>query len=227
MRPRWADWLLILVSLLVVGVFTVVAWKLGLFQAVDARKLSSATGHVVKAGWLPFVFVVIFGIVGALPLPITPLALGAGAVFGFVRGSILVWLGSMLGATVGYFLARSVWGDTVRRLLGRHREKLHGVRKGNVTLMALRMRLMPILPFGVFNYAAAISKLPPTSFLIGTAVGIIPGTLLSTFVGDRFIAGISSGDKQPLLVAAAVTLLLLGLSFLPRLLKTLRKGAAR
>jgi uncharacterized membrane protein YdjX (TVP38/TMEM64 family) len=123
----------------------------------------------------------------------------------------------MIGSTGGYFLAREIWAKPARRMLGRYNEKLHGLRKGNVFLNAFRMQLMPIIPFGVLNYAAAISKLSAPRFFAGTALGIIPGTLLATFVGDRVIAGVHGGGKQPYFVAAGVMVVLLGLSFAPKL----------
>src|SRR5205085_12468616 len=62
------------------------------------------------------------------------------------------------------------------------------------------------------NYAAAISKLSPLPFFLGTAVGIIPGTLLAAFIGDRLAAGIHGKSKRPYLFAGAGVLIMLGLS---------------
>jgi phospholipase D1/2 len=140
-----------------------------------------------------------------------------------VRGAIFVWIASMFGAVIGYFVARGVWSRLARRLLGPRAEKLEGLRKGNVALTAFRMQLMPLVPFGVFNYAAGITKLPLVPFLIGTAFGIIPGTLLATYVSDRFVAGMRGEDPQPLYIALAVTIVLFGLSFLPKLIEKSRQ----
>lgn len=219
MRTRSADFVRLLLSLLIVGVLAIAAWKLGLFQAASASRLSDVAEQTAGAVWLPVIFIVIFAAVAALPLPITPLSVGAGVIFGFVRGSVVVWIATMLGAMLGYFLARGILAGTARRLIGRHREKLETLREGNVALSAFRMRMIPIVPFGLFNYAAAIGRVPPAPFLGGTAIGIIPGTLLAKFLGDRLIAGVHGDDRQPLLIAAAVALVLLMLSFLPRLVR--------
>jgi uncharacterized membrane protein YdjX (TVP38/TMEM64 family) len=211
-------------SLLVLAVFGFAAWKLGLFEPEAAEKVSAEAGRAAGIHWILPVYIAVYAIVAAFALPVGPLAYGAGAVFGFVRGSIYVWIASMIAAPLGYFLARDVWATSARRLLGSQGEKLTHLNKGNVALTSFRMQLMPLVPFGVFNYAAAISKLPIGPFLLGTAFGIIPGTLLATFIGDRFIAGIRGNDREPLYIALAVTVVLFGLSFLPKVLQKSEKS---
>ena len=202
----------------------VIAWKLGYFheQKVTALAEASTRGLYVGAA-----FVLIFAAGSALALPVTPLAYGAGAVFGFWRASILVWAGSMLGSIGGYYLARGIWAKPARRLLGRYNEKLHSLGEGNVFLTSLRLQLIPVKPFGVFNYAAGISKLDPLPFFAGTALGIIPGTLMATFIGDRLAAGAHGKSRKPYLVAGAVALLAIALSFGPKLWEKLRGGKSR
>jgi uncharacterized membrane protein YdjX (TVP38/TMEM64 family) len=201
-------------------ILALVAWRLGYFRE---QKVAAAAGSVASNPWVGAVFVLIYAAIAALALPVSPLAYAAGAVFGFLRGFILVWLGSMIGAVAGYFLARGILAKPARRLLGRYNEKLHGLRHGNVFLTAFRLQLMPIVPFGAFNYAAAISKLPPVPFFAGTAVGVIPGTLMATFIGAQVIAGVHGGGKKPYALAAGVFLVLIALSFAPKAWEKLRK----
>lgn len=219
-RLSTGDKIRLIAPVVVYAILAVVAWKLGYFHE---QKIAAAAQNSRGTLWIGGTFVLIYGAIAAIALPVGPLAYTAGAVFGFLRGSILVWLGSMIGAVAGYYLAHGVWAKSARRLLGRYNDKLHGLRKGNVFLTAFRLQLMPVIPFGAFNYAAAISKLPPASFFAGTAVGIIPGTLLATFIGDRFIAGVHGKSKMPYLFAALAVVALLALSFAPKLWDRLRK----
>jgi uncharacterized membrane protein YdjX (TVP38/TMEM64 family) len=191
-----------------------VVWKLGYFHAekVSAAAQSASSGFSVAV-----IFVVVYAALSAIALPISPLAYAAGAVFGFWRASILVWLGSILGAAAGYYLASGVLAKPARRLLGNYNAKLREIKRGNVFLTALRLQLMPIIPFGAFNYAAAISKLGLVKFLAGTAIGIIPGTLLATFIGAQFAAGIHGKDKTPYIFAGGAALILVALTFTPKL----------
>jgi uncharacterized membrane protein YdjX (TVP38/TMEM64 family) len=70
----------------------------------------------------------------------------------------------------------------------------------------------------LFNYAAALSRVAPRPFLVGTALGIIPGTLAAALVGDRVIAGFHGDGARPFLIAALVAFGLLVLTFLPAML---------
>jgi uncharacterized membrane protein YdjX (TVP38/TMEM64 family) len=196
-----------------------VIWKLGYFHA---EKVSAAAQRSSGGLAVGVTFVVLYGVLSAVALPISPLAYAAGAVFGFWRASILVWLGSILGAAAGYYLASGVLAKPARRLLGNYNAKLREIKRGNVFLTALRLQLMPIIPFGAFNYAAAISKLDLLRFLAGTAVGIVPGTLLATFIGAQFAAGIHGKSKTPYILAAGAAFLLLALTFTPKLWEKVR-----
>ena len=223
-RLSTGDKIRLVAPIVVYAVLAVLGWKLGYFreQNVAAAAESSTSSVRVDA-----VFVIIYGAVGALALPVSPLAYAAGAVFGFWRGSILVWIGSMLGAVAGYYLARGIWANPARRLLGHYEGNLHDLRNSNVFLTSFRLQLMPIVPFGAFNYAAAISKLSPPAFFAGTALGIIPGTLMAVFIGDRIAAGVYGKSKKPYLYAAAAALGLLVLSFAPKMWEKLRSRGGK
>jgi uncharacterized membrane protein YdjX (TVP38/TMEM64 family) len=221
-HSRKTDWLRLIVPVVLYLGLALVGWKLGFFKPEKVQKYLQSSGFA-GVSWIAIAFVAIYAAVATLALPVGPLAYGAGAIFGFLRGSIYVWIGSMFGAAAGYLLARTAFGPSARRLLGKYREKLHGLRKGNVFLKSFRMQLLPIVPFGAFNYAAAISKFPPMPFLAGTALGIIPGTLVATFVGDRVIAGMTGNSKKPLFLAIGIAAALMALSFIPALLKKMKK----
>lgn len=206
------------------AVFALVAWKLGYFheQKVIQESRSSLGNPFVATA-----FVLIYGAIAALALPVTPLAYAAGAVFGFIRAAILVWLGSMLGAVAGFYLARGVWAKPARRLLKHYEDKLDSMSKGNVFLTSFRLQLMPIVPFGAFNYAAAIARFDVLPFLAGTALGIIPGTAMATFIGAQIAAGVHGKSKKPYLWGGLVALVALGLSFAPKLWGKMRGKKSR
>ena len=202
------------------AVVAFVIWKRGYFHA---EKVSAAAESASSALSVATVFVLLYAGLSAIALPISPLAYAAGAVFGFWRASVLVWLGSILGAAAGYYLASGVLAKPARRLLGNYNAKLREIKRGNVFLTALRLQLMPIIPFGAFNYAAAISKLDLFRFLAGTAVGIIPGTLLATFIGAQFAAGIHGKSRTPYILAAGAAIVLFALTFTPKLWEKLHR----
>ena len=218
LRP--ADWLRVALPLLLLATLALIAWKLGYF---DQERLTTAGSRAPHSWWFGLGFVAVFGVIAALPAPTSPLAYAAGALFGLVQGSLLAWCGSMLGGAAGYWLARGAWADTAARLLGRNEDKLRDVHEGKDFLVSLRLRLVPLVPFGVFTYAAGAVKIAFPPYLAGTAIGTIPYIVAAVFAGERVAAGFREGGRSAFLVAAAVMLALIGVSFLPTVIRKLRE----
>lgn len=216
---RLSDWLRLALPLLLVATLALIAWKLHFFEQ---ERLTTAASHVRHAWWFGLAFVAVFGVIAALPTPASPLAYAAGALFGLVQGSLLAWCGLMLGAAAGYWLARGAWADTAARLLGRNEDKLRDMRERRAFLITLRLRLIPLVPFGIFTYAAGAVKLTFPTYLAGTAIGIIPYVIAAVFAGERVAAGFRGEGRSAFLVAAAVTLAMIGMSFLPAMTRKLR-----
>jgi uncharacterized membrane protein YdjX (TVP38/TMEM64 family) len=222
-RPLLTDWLRIALPVLIVAGFMVLAWRYGYFSLKTPAQLDAATDRVEGLPWLAPIFVLIYAALATLAAPVSPLAYGAGALFGVVRGGVYVWLGSIVGAMAGYFLARTSLAGPARRLLGRFQDRMSQLRDGNAFTTTLRLQMLPVLPFGIFNYAAGVTRLRIPGFLAGTALGILPGTIAAVYVGDRLVAGLETGDKRALLVAALVVAAMFALSFAPTLVKKLRR----
>lgn len=222
-RLRLGDWLRIALPIIFVFAFMFVAWRLGYFKLRHPQHLGEAADRVRDVPWLGPIFVSVYAAMGAFAAPVSPLAYGAGAVFGPIRGTFFVWLASLIGAAGGYWMARGAWSGTALRLLGRYAGTLHSLRAQNTFLMTFRVQLLPIIPFGVFNYAAGASRLPFLRFMLGTALGIIPGTVAAVYIGDRISEGVGAHDTHAFEVAGVVAALLLVVSFSPTLIQKLRK----
>jgi uncharacterized membrane protein YdjX (TVP38/TMEM64 family) len=219
---RPTDWVRVSLPVIAVAVFVVLAWRHGYFDLKNPQKLDAAAQKVQDIPWLSPIFIGVYAALATFAAPVSPLAYGAGAVFGVWRGTLLVMAASMIGATAGYFLARSAWSNVARRLLGRFHDKLRELRHGNVFLTTLRLQLLPVMPFGIFNYGAGVGHLPFLPFIGGTALGILPGTIAAVYVGDRIMAGITGSDRRAFVVAGLVVAGLFALSFAPTLVKKLR-----
>jgi uncharacterized membrane protein YdjX (TVP38/TMEM64 family) len=218
LRP--ADWLRLALPTLLLAALALFAWKLRYFEQ---QRFATAASQARHAWWFGLALVAVFGAIMALPTPASPLLYAAGALFGLVQGSLLAWCGSMLGGAAGYWLARGAWADTAARLLGRNEYKLRDVRERKGFLVTLRFRLIPLVPFGVFTYAAGAVRIPFPAYLAGTAIGSIPYTVAAVFAGERAAAGFRGGERSALLVAAAVMLGLIGVSYLPTVIRKLRE----
>jgi uncharacterized membrane protein YdjX (TVP38/TMEM64 family) len=123
-----------------------------------------------------------------------------GAVFGVWKGSVLVFIGASLGASAVYALAaplgRSRWMQRVTRD-ERVAAVRHAVVGGGIRIMFL-LRLSPLVPYSVLNYALALSGVRYLDFLVAL-LGMIPAILLYTYygkiVGD--VAALAAGVSPP------------------------------
>jgi uncharacterized membrane protein YdjX (TVP38/TMEM64 family) len=219
---RASDWARLVVPVLLIAAFIVVAWKAGYFNLKNPQKLNAAADKAQDIPWLGPVFALAYAVVAAFAAPVSPLAYGAGAVFGVIHGSIWVMVGSILGGAAGYWLARGAWADAAKRLLGRYDKKLRDMKSGNAFLTTARLQLLPIVPFGIFNYAAGATRIPFLAYLAGTAIGVVPGTVAAVYVGERIAAGFRGSGKSAFIIAAIVMAGLIAISYIPTLVRKLR-----
>ena len=147
----------------------------------------------------PIAFVLIYIIATVAFLPGSILTLGAGVLFGIVRGSIFVFLGATIGATlaflVGRYLAR---GWISNKIEGNQKFKAIDKAVGKEGLkIVLLTRLSPIFPFNLLNYGLGVTGVSLKDYVLGSA-GMIPGTIMYVYIGSLAgsIATIG-GETQP------------------------------
>lgn len=147
--------------------------------------------------WGPFAFIVLYIVATVAFLPGSILTLGAGVVFGVVKGALFVFVGAMLGATAAFIVGRYVARDWVSKKVNRN-PKFKALddaigREGRKILLLLR--LSPAFPFNLLNYAMGLTRISLPDYVTGTA-GIIPGTIMYVYLGSLAgsIAMIGSGD---------------------------------
>lgn len=121
-------------------------------------------------------FLIIYIIQTALSLPgAAILSLAAGAVFGAIMGTVYAITAATVGATLCFLIARYLLNDFVQSRFG---SRLAGINRELETRglnYLLFLRLVPLFPFFLINLAAGLTRLPLRTFIVGTALGIIPG----------------------------------------------------
>jgi uncharacterized membrane protein YdjX (TVP38/TMEM64 family) len=150
--------------------------------------------------WAPALFIAAY-VVGSLAfIPGAVLTLIAGAVFGLTRGIPIVFTGAVLGSSAAFFLARTLAHDRVVRWLARdpRATAISDAVAGRGLLVVLLLRLSPVFPYNVTNYALGASRIRYRDFLLGS-IGMLPGTVLYTYygkvVGD--VGALASGVAPP------------------------------
>jgi uncharacterized membrane protein YdjX (TVP38/TMEM64 family) len=152
--------------------------------------------------------VLVLGLVHAVVwYPAEILDTAAGYVYGFWVALPLVMAVWLLNAIVAYWIGRDLARPVLYRFLNRQRLERFELlaERGGVPLL-LAMRLVPIVPFSVFSYAAGAARVPLGRFAWTTAVGYLPLTAVFVYLGSR-LEELSTTD--PLLWIGALVLIVL------------------
>jgi uncharacterized membrane protein YdjX (TVP38/TMEM64 family) len=176
--------------------------------------------------WAPLVFISIYTVGVCLFVPGTLLtALGA-ALFGAYWGFVYVWIAAMAGASLAFWIGRTLGRDFAASLigakLGRYDEAIE--RNGFATVLYLRLIYFPFTPM---NFGMGLTKVKFGDYISGTGLGILVGTFIFTFFVGTLKEVWAAGDWGQLLsfkVFLSIALLAFSL-FIPKILKRLRKEA--
>lgn len=163
--------------------------------------------------WGPLVFIAGYMVATVGFVPGSLLTLAAGAIFGLGRGTLFVFFGSTLGASAAFLIARYFARGAIERRL-QDKPKFRTIdqavaRQGRKIVFMLR--LSPVFPFSLLNYALGLTKVRFVDYLIA-CVGMLPGTFLYVYYGKALgsLAEVASGT-QPDKGAADWALLAVGL----------------
>lgn len=177
---------------------------------------------VTNAGALgPLLFIALYAAATVLFLPGSLLTLAGGALFGPVWGTLYNLAGATLGAMLAFLVARYLARDWVRqRASGFLKKLLDGVDAEGWKFVAF-VRLVPLFPFILLNYALGLTRIGLVAYVAASFVFMFPGALAFTYLGYAGREAIAGGEGliQKGLLALA---LLAMVAFLPRLVKRLR-----
>jgi uncharacterized membrane protein YdjX (TVP38/TMEM64 family) len=185
--PR--TWLHRLLPLLLLAVAVIAAFSSGLGDYVSIEALrahrSTLNAFVAAQGSLAAVaFVAAYAATTILFLPVgAVLTVVGGFLFGVALGTVYVVIGATLGATTLFVIARSTLGSLFRAKAGPFLARMEaGFRESALSYM-LVLRLIPLFPFFIVNLVPAFLGVPLRTYVIGTFLGIIPGTLVFVLAG--------------------------------------------
>lgn len=137
---------------------------------------------------LSVLYLIIAKIIGAvLFFPGAPLTLLAGATLGVYYGTITSLIGNTLGATAAFLISRYFLRDYVSNTLYKKYPKIkdyEGRFFSNGLFTVICLRLIPLFPFNALNYILGVTRVSTKDYLIGTAIGIIPGTIAFVYFGE-------------------------------------------
>lgn len=169
-----------------------------------------------------YIVVVALSLPGGAVMTIT-----GGFLFGSVLGTVQVVIAATVGATILFLTARLALGDTLKKKAGPWLKKLESGFNEDALNYILVLRLVPLFPFFVVNLVPAFLNVGTRVYILGTFIGIIPGTFvyasIGSGIGSVFEAGNEFSAKGLLTPDIVIALVGLGvLSLLPVLYKKVK-----
>ncbi len=188
----------LLVGVLLVAALVVAARFLDI-QALLRSTLDWISG---LGPWGPVVFAATYIIACVAFVPGSVLTLGAGLVFGLVKGSIIVSISATLGATAAFLIGRYLAREWVAgKIEGNERFKAidEAVGREGWKIVGLT-RLSPVFPFNLLNYAYGVTGVSLRDYFMASWAGMLPGTVMYVYIGslagDMAALG-SEGGRSP------------------------------
>lgn len=175
--------------ILAAGIFAFFYFDLNQYLSLDALKANrDALLEFVESHYSAAValYTGIYILQTALSLPGGAiLTLAGGFLFGAVPATIYVNIGATLGATCAFLAARYLLRDWVEKKFG---SKLAPIQEGfshDAFSYLLTLRLIPLFPFFLVNLVSGLTRVRVGTYMVATAIGIIPGSFVYAYAGRQ------------------------------------------
>jgi len=188
-------------------------------DSIDAALLERSIRSL--GAWAGLGHIMLFAVGTVLFVPGALFGLAGGAMFGPLWGTVLNLVGATIGATGAFLVGRYLAGNWVRHKAGPRLGRLiAGVEAEGWRFVAL-MRLVPLFPFNITNYALGLTRISLTQYVLASIVCMAPGTIAYTYLGHAGREALAGGET-----AVRAGLIALGLfalvAFIPRIVRRAR-----
>lgn len=198
----------ILAAILLVLVCLALAWSWSpLRQWLDVGRIVAALEHVGQS-FGPLVATLAFVTAVTLAVPVTFLTLVTLVAYGPDVGFAISMIGAAFGAAATFGLGKLLGHEVVRRLGGPRVNRVSEKLASRGVLAVIAVRLVPVAPFAIVNMVAGATHLRLRDMLVGTVVGMLPGTLFMAFFVDQLIDAMKHPKLLTLAAGAAAACLI-------------------
>jgi phospholipase D1/2 len=207
-RPAWGK----LIAFLVVCIALAAAWRFTpLKEWITASQITEWSRMVREFRWAPVIVIAAYVPTAFLMFPRPLLTLMTVVAFGPWLGFTYGMVGILVSALATYYAGRVLKRETVERLAGDSYERVKkGLRRHGLIAMTV-LRLVPAAPFAVEGILAGTMRIKMWHFLVGTALGVLPGVLAASFFGHQITAALDDPSKINWWIVGAVILMFAGL----------------
>jgi uncharacterized membrane protein YdjX (TVP38/TMEM64 family) len=188
------------------------------FREQLTRENVRATVEQFRGTWYgPIVFILLYAVGCIFGIPATVFVLSGGFIWGWMLGGTYAMIGGVLGATASFCVGRFL-GEGMLDRFGRAGRAVAKQLDHAGFRSLLILRLIPLFPFAVINYAAGVAGARLLDFVFATAIGLAPSNYVFAYCSDALFNGtMSEGDALKRIFTVAG--LMLAVVLIPMLLK--------
>ena len=177
---------IVALTLLLVALLVGLLWRiLPIGSAPSVAQLLAHAQPWRTSPLAPFVALACFAIGGLIVFPVNVLTAATIIVFGPVLGAVYALLGSVLSAVVVHEVGRRLPATMVARLFGARGERLRARAVGHGVVAVAIVRIVPVAPYSVVSLIAGVARIRRIDYIVGTALGMLPGIVLYALFIDR------------------------------------------
>lgn len=184
-KQRFARWLILGLFIVVLSC-AVLLWRFTpLAEWAGPERITRWMQQMRESAWAPLIVIAAFVGGGLIMFPLTLLIAATAVVFEPWLAIALSITGALANAVTLYAIGRGLMKKTMTHAFGEQVDKLHRAldRRGIIAVATIRM--VPIAPFTLVNLAAGAIDVRPRDYVIGTLLGVLPGTLALTAFGHQ------------------------------------------
>jgi uncharacterized membrane protein YdjX (TVP38/TMEM64 family) len=162
----------------------IVLGAVGLALILGTPDIAAMRSRVDAAGvWGPALFFALYTGLALIPCPKALLTAAGGALFGLWAGAGLALAAALVGAMISFGVGRLLGREAVDRLIRGRLARVDALLSDHGLSAVLVVRLVPLVPFIAINYASGLSGVRFRHYVLGSALGMVPGSLAYAALG--------------------------------------------
>jgi len=205
--PRTLIRLAVLLTLLIV---MALLWRylanIGILSPQSLERWVAELDAVRTSPWAAPGVSLIYVIALLLAFPLTLLVVLTALIFGSWWGLLFATLGTLSSSAATFWLGRLVGRQALERHGGRHMNALSGYLSSRGVRAMIVINLLPLAPFTFTNLVAGAFSMPFFRYMLGSAIGIIPGLAFVTILGGQASNIVQADNSRDLMWAVGLSL---------------------
>jgi phosphatidylserine/phosphatidylglycerophosphate/cardiolipin synthase-like enzyme/membrane protein DedA with SNARE-associated domain len=212
-RPAWRK----IIAAALIAAALALAWRFTpLANLADGERIAAWAREFGGRWWAGPLVVMAYTPACVVLFPRAVITFVAVITFGPWLGFLCAMAGNLSSALATYLTGRYFKRDAVRRIAGEKLNRLSHVLRKRGWLAVTAVRLVPLAPFAVENVVAGAVHVDLRHYMLGTFLGMLPGTLAATVFGDQLSAALTGGSSIDYTLVGCILLVLAGGAFAVR-----------